>query len=167
MPGGRFRPARERPGPNRTRTGPWPSCPPPERRRRARGRTAASRRATSAPDLNPRSGWNSARIEVCGNLALHALECVVDGLRVAVEAPGDLLVRAAVEVQGQDRALELGEGARQAADEAVELLGGDDLDRGVVNGRPWEDVLECLLSLPGARRRLRERDVLVERCMLV
>src|SRR3954465_13264890 len=73
-------------------------------------------------DLKDRSGWNRARIEVRGALALHARESVVDRLRVAVQAAGDLLVGAAVQIQRQDRALELGKRTRQAADQAVQFL---------------------------------------------
>src|SRR3954466_13630210 len=64
------------------------------------------------PDLKDRSGWNRARIEVRGDLALDTLERVVDRLRVAVQAAGDLLVGAAVQVQRQDRALEIRKRAR-------------------------------------------------------
>src|SRR3954454_13826385 len=71
-------------------------------------------------DLKDRSGWNRARIEVRRDLALHALESVVDGLRVAIKAAGDLLVGAAVHIHRQDRALELRNRSREAADHAVQ-----------------------------------------------
>src|SRR5256885_12310752 len=108
--------------------GPWLWCRRRGRTRRIRGRTGASRRATSAADLNQCSRWNRARVQVRGDLALHALERIVDRFGVAIQAAGDLLVGAAVQVERPNRALEIRERAGEAADEAVQLLRGDDLD---------------------------------------
>ena len=55
--------------------------------------------------------------QVRAHLALHALQGVVDGLGVAVQALADLLVGAAVEVQREDAALELGQRGAQAPDQ--------------------------------------------------
>ena len=52
-----------------------------------------------------------ARLEVGADLALDALQGVVDRLRVALEPLGGRLVGVAVEVEGEDAALEVGEDA--------------------------------------------------------
>src|SRR5215218_10077961 len=68
-----------------------------------------------------------AGAQVRPDLALDPLERVVDRLRVAAQALADGLVAAAVEVEGEDARLELGERRRQAPDERAQLLGADDL----------------------------------------
>src|SRR4051812_50090030 len=71
-------------------------------------------------------------VQVCADLALDALQGVVDRLGVAAEALADLLVAVAVEVERQDAGLELRQRRRQAGDQRLQLLGADDLvDRGV------------------------------------
>src|SRR5215211_597558 len=101
------------------------------------------------------------------DLALDALEGVVDGLRVALQALADPLVGVAVEVERQDVALELREDARQARDEAPKLLGGDHPLGRVLAHRPGQHLLEGRFRVRGASRCLRERHVLVERRVLV
>src|SRR3954454_24753885 len=102
------------------------------------------------------------------DLALDALEGVVDRLGVAVELLADHLVGVTVEVERQHAALELGENAGQAGDQALQLLAGDLLVGGIANGRAGQNLLEgCLRVGTGGRRRLAERDVLVERGVLV
>src|SRR5215218_6925910 len=82
-----------------------------------------------APGLMPGLGWtfvleqHFARAQMRADLALYALQSVIHGLRVALEALRDRLVAVPVEVEREDRALELGQDARQARDQAVKLLG--------------------------------------------
>src|SRR4051794_6079027 len=102
-----------------------------------------------------------ARAKVRADLALHALERVVDRLRVAREALADGLVAAAVEAEGQDPRLELGERRGEAAHERAQLLGADDLVDGVVHGRPGDELVQGRLSVAARGRRRGERDVLV------
>src|SRR5919197_4080448 len=66
-----------------------------------------------------------ARLLVRDDLPLHALERVVDRLRVAAEPLGHLLVRRALEVEPQRVRLERREARAEAEDEALELLGRD------------------------------------------
>jgi hypothetical protein len=104
------------------------------------------------------------------NLALDALEGVVDRLGVALEPLGDHLVGVAVEVEREHPALEVRQDpgdARQAGDEAGELFGRDDLIDGVVNARARQDLVERGFRVAARRRRLAERDVLVEGRVLV
>src|SRR4051812_9379902 len=108
-----------------------------------------------------------ARLKVRADLALHALQRVVDRLRVAREPLGDRLVRVPVEVERQHRALELGKDARQTRHQAVQLLARDHLVHGVVRDRPGEDLVERRLRVAGRGRGGRERHVLVERRVLV
>src|SRR6478672_7287226 len=110
---------------------------------------------------------HGSRDEVRADLALHPLQGVVDRLGIACESPGDLLVGATVQVERQGPGLELGERRGQAPDECLELLGGDDLQCRVVHGGAGDDLLEGRLALGRARGRLRERDVAVERRVLV
>ena len=59
---------------------------------------------------------------------VYPLQGVVHRLGVALELAGDDLVGAAVEVEGEDATLQVGEDARnagQAGDEAFQLFGGD------------------------------------------
>src|SRR3954452_23174338 len=68
-----------------------------------------------------------ARAQVRADLALDALERVVDRLAVAVELLADRRVGVPVEVQREHARLQLGEHGRQAGDQGAQLLGGDDL----------------------------------------
>src|SRR3712207_2679883 len=70
---------------------------------------------------------DGASAQVHAHLALHALQRVVDRLRVAAEPAADLLVGAPVEVEREDARLELAERGAQAADERLQLLAADDL----------------------------------------
>src|SRR4051794_30084481 len=88
-----------------------------------------------------------ARFEVSADLALHALERVVDRLRVAVEARRDRLVRIAVQVERQHRALELREHAGQACHQRMQLLAGDHLVHRVVRGRARQDLVQRRVRL--------------------
>src|SRR5215210_358788 len=109
-----------------------------------------------------------ARAQVRADLALHALERVVHGLRVALEPLRDRLIAVPVEVEGQHRALQLRKHARQAGDQAVELLGGDHLVDRVVRGRAGKQLVELGIAVATAGgRRLGERDVLVQGGVLV
>src|SRR4051812_25748371 len=108
-----------------------------------------------------------ARLQVGANLALHPLERVVHGFRVAREPLGDRLVRVAVEVERQHGALELGQHAREARHEAVQLLARDHLVDRIVGERPRQHLVERRLGVAGGGRRGRERHVLVERRVLV
>ena len=83
-----------------------------------------------------------AALLVLEHLALHALERVVDRLRVAAEILGHLLVRVALEIEAQRVRLERREAGAEAEDEALELLGGDDADGRVVDARARERVAE-------------------------
>src|SRR3954468_9022833 len=107
------------------------------------------------------------RLKVRPDLALDPLQRVVDGLRVAREPLGDRLVGVAVEVERQDGALELRQDARQARDEAVQLPARDPLVHRVVRHRARKHLVERRLGVTRRRRRRRERDVLVERGVLV
>src|SRR5919198_4397546 len=101
------------------------------------------------------------------HLALHALESVVDRLRVAAEALGHLLVRLALEVEPERVCLEPGEPGAEGEDEALELLGGDDADGRVVDPRAWQRIAEGAVAvrlLPG--RGVAERDIGVQRGVL-
>src|SRR3990172_11571887 len=100
------------------------------------------------------------------DLALHALERVVDRLRVAADLLRHLLVRVALEVEAKGVRLELGEAGAEAEDEALELLGRDDADDGVVHGRAREGVADRAVAVLLTGGRLRERDVRVQRRML-
>src|SRR4051794_33010561 len=62
---------------------------------------------TRVVTLNGDLRGDAARFEVSSDLALDALQRVVDRLSVAIEPAGDRLVRVAVEVERQHRALEL------------------------------------------------------------
>src|SRR3990172_11914945 len=100
------------------------------------------------------------------DLALHALERVVDRLRVAAEPLRHLLVRVALEVEAQGVRLELGEAGAEGEDEALELLGRDDADDGVVHGGAGERTADGGVAVLLAGRGLRERDVGVQRRVL-
>src|SRR5919106_95410 len=108
-----------------------------------------------------------ARALVVDDLALHALERVVDRLRVAAELRGHLLVRAALEVEPERIGLERREAGAEGEHEALELLRGDDADRRVVDARPRQGVAEGALAVRLlAGRRMAEGDVRVERRVL-
>src|SRR4029450_2344421 len=87
-------------------------------------------------------GHHLARVLVRDDLALHALEGVVDRLRVAAEVLGHLLVRAALEIQPERLRLERGQAAAETEDEALELLGRDDADGRVVHAGARERIAE-------------------------
>src|SRR4029450_1102073 len=74
------------------------------------------------------------------HLALHALERVVDRLRVAAEFVGHRLVRLALAVELERVGLELGEAGAEREDEALKLFGRDHADGGVVDGGAGERV---------------------------
>src|SRR4029453_5789088 len=80
-------------------------------------------------------GKNFAGLLVREDLALHALERVVDRLRVAAELVCHVLVGIALEVERQRLRLERREAGAEREDEALELLGRDDADRRVVDAR--------------------------------
>src|SRR5829696_3590960 len=142
--------------------------PPITRRTTSATRTMRTiARVLTRPSYGPGSVQDVPSAEVRHDLALHALQRVVDGLRVAADPLADLLVATPVEVERQHPGLELGEGGRQAADERPQLLGGDDLVDRVVDPRPGDHLVERRLAVRGARGRLRERDVLVQRRVLV
>src|SRR4051794_10431233 len=108
-----------------------------------------------------------ARPQMGADLALDALQRVVDRLGVAAEPFADRLVAAAVEVQREHARLEVGERGGQAADERAQLLGGDDLVDRVVDRRAGQDLVERRLAVADGGRRRGERDVLVQRLVLV
>src|SRR4051812_9907933 len=101
------------------------------------------------------------------DLALHALERVVDGLAVAVEVLADARVGMPVEVEREHAGLEVGEHGREARHQRAELFGGDHLVDRVPRGRAWEDLVEGRLGLTSAGGGGREGDVAVERRVLV
>src|SRR3954451_10506184 len=105
--------------------------------------------------------------QVRADLALDPLQRVVDRLGVAAEALADLLVAVAVQVQGQHAGLELRQRRREAGDQRLQLLGADDLVDRVVHRRAGDDLVERGLAVLGRRGRRRERDVLVQRRVLV
>src|SRR5687768_1364260 len=103
-----------------------------------------------------------ARRLVRQDLALDALERVVDRLAVAAQLLRHLLVREALEVAAEGVGLELREPGTEAEDEALQLLGRDDADRRIVRERPRKRVPQRAVAvglLP--RRRVAEGDVLV------
>src|SRR6476469_9778887 len=79
---------------------------------------------------------NLPRLLVRKHLALHALKRVVDRLRIATEPLGHLLVGLALEVELERVGLELRKAAAEREDEALQLLGRDHADRGIVDRRP-------------------------------
>src|ERR1700744_2588198 len=117
-----------------------------------------------------RSDRDLPRREVGADLALHPLQGVVDGLRVAFETLGNLLVGVAVEVERQHPDLEIREDpgdTRQAGDEALQLFGRDHLVDRVMDARPRQDLVEGRFRVAARGGRLAERDVLVQRRVLV
>ena len=112
----------------------------------SRGRPPRVSSAELDPCCNP-SGLQRplerylARLEVRADLALHALERVVHGLRVAPELGGDGLVRVAVEVERQHRAL-VGPGRTSSSvgSESPEAAGVDENETYWFSG-------ECLLRV--------------------
>src|SRR5207244_10544754 len=80
---------------------------------------------------------------------------------------GHLLIGGAFQVEPESVRLELGEAAAEGEDQALELLGGDHADGGIVDARAWQGVPERALAvrlLPG--RCVAEGDVSVQRCVL-
>src|SRR5262249_9087031 len=88
-----------------------------------------------------------ALLAVRDDLSLHALQRVVDGLRVAAQVRGHLLVGRALEVQAKRVRLELREPGAEAEHEALQLLGRDDADRRVVDARARQGVAERAVAL--------------------
>src|SRR6266536_1234650 len=76
-----------------------------------------------------------APLLVRDDLALHALQRVVDRLRVAAEPFGHLLVGRALEVETERVGLEWRQARAEAHHEALQLLRGDHHHRGLVHGR--------------------------------
>src|SRR3954470_9995853 len=105
--------------------------------------------------------------QVRADLALDALQGVVDGLGVAAEALADLLVAVPVEVERQHAGLELRQRRGEARDQRLQLLGADDLVDRVVDRRARDDLVERRLAVLGGGGRRREGDVLVQRRVLV
>src|SRR5581483_5290609 len=104
---------------------------------------------------------------VLEHLALHALERVVDRLRVAPELVGHLFVRRSFEVETQGVRLEPGKTRAEAEDEALQLLARDHAGRRLVDARPGQRVAQghvALRILTG--RSLAEGDVVVEGVVL-
>ena len=101
------------------------------------------------------------------DLALDPLQRVVDGLGVAGEALAHLLVGVAVEIQREHATLQLGQGAREAAHQRAQLLGGDDLVDGIVHGGAWQHLVERGHVFAGSGRCGGEGHVLVQRRVLV
>src|SRR4029079_17248371 len=93
------------------------------------------------------------------------LEGVVDRLRVAAQALGHLLVGVALEVEAKGVALERRETRAEAEDEALQLLGRDHANRGVVDRRPGQRVAERAVAVLLTRRRVAERHVRFQRRM--
>src|SRR5207237_7981275 len=88
-------------------------------------------------------------------------------LRVATELRRHLLVRRTLEVEAQRVRLELRQTRAEREDEALELLRRDYADRGVVDCRAREGVAQRAFAIGIlAGRRMAERDVRVQRCVL-
>src|SRR3954468_14688812 len=88
------------------------------------------------PRITKLARWSSlredfARALVRDDLPLHALERVVDRLRVAFEHLGHLVVGGALEVHAQRVRLKRREARAEAEDQALELVGRDHRDRGI------------------------------------
>src|SRR3954454_21724590 len=98
--------------------------------------------------------------EVRADLALDALQRVVDRLRVAPQPLADDLVGVAVEVERQHARLEVREDRRKAGDQRAQLLGRDDLVDRIVRGGAGQHLVERGLPVDRGRGRRRERDVL-------
>jgi hypothetical protein len=100
------------------------------------------------------------------HLPLHALESVVDRLRVAAEILSHLLVGVALEIEPESVALERRQPRAEAEDEALEFLRRDDADDRVVDAGARKRIAERAVAvvLPGGR--VAERNVRVERCVL-
>src|SRR5206468_2251803 len=121
----------------------------------------------TSPSLAP-SVEHLARLLMRQDLALHALQGVVDRLRVTTELLGHLLVRHALEVVAQRIRLEPREPGAEAEDEALQLLRRDHAHRRVVDTRARQGIAERALAVRLlAGGRVAERDVGVERRMLV
>src|SRR6476661_3735064 len=102
------------------------------------------------------------------DLALDALERVVDGLRIAVDELADLLVGAPLEVERQHAALERGQARAEAAYERCELLRGHDAAGWIVDRRARQRIAQReIRAVVVAGRRVAERQGAVERLVLV
>src|SRR5450756_442826 len=101
------------------------------------------------------------------DLALDALQRVVDGLAVAAEFVGDALVAETLQVQAQHAALELRQHLRAAPGEAVDLFRADHLVDRVMSARPGQYVAQRAVAVVrGVVGRLAEREIAVERDVL-
>src|SRR5687767_13105138 len=102
--------------------------------------TSVTRLGWAGPVASPYSGGEGELVFAVGfgtggevelELALDALEGVVDRLHVAVEAVADLLVALTLHVEGEHVHLELGQDLGEATLHGREALGGDEAVRGV------------------------------------
>ena len=101
------------------------------------------------------------------DLALHALQGVVDRLGVAAQLFGHLLVGRAFEVEPERIGFELRETRAEAEDQALQLLGRDDADGGIVDTGAGQGVAERALAVGVlAGGGLAEGDVGIERRVL-
>src|SRR5205823_3284631 len=106
---------------------------------------------------------DGAGLLVADDLALDALEGVVDRLRVALEIDGHLLVRVPLEVEAQRARLERRKAGAEGEDETLQLLRRDDAARRVVDAGAGERVAEGALVLAFlSGRGVAERDIGVE-----
>src|ERR671930_1167288 len=104
-----------------------------------------------------------AALLVRDDLALHALQRVVDRLRVAAEPLGHVFVGRALEVEAERVGLERREAGAAAEDEALQLLRRDHDHRRLVDAGARQGVAERALAVRVlAGRRVAERDVRVE-----
>src|SRR5881394_4202527 len=101
------------------------------------------------------------------DLALDALQRVVDRLRVAAELFGHVLVGRALEIEAQGVRLERREARAEAEDEALQLLGRDHDQRRLMHRRAWQGVAERALALAVLPRgAVAEGDVRIQRRVL-
>src|SRR3954468_15490717 len=101
------------------------------------------------------------------DLALDALQRVVDRLRVAAELVGHVLVRRALQIEAQGIRLERREARAEAEDQALQLLGRDHDEWRLVHRWARQRVAERAIALAVLPRRcVAERDVRVERRVL-
>src|SRR5947209_10999811 len=108
-----------------------------------------------------------AVLEMQVELPLDPLQRVVDRLHVPLEHLGDLLVALAVDVEAQHLGLEVGEHVVEVLLQGPDALGGDDQVGRVRHGDDRQHVAEAALALVVGEHRARERDVVVERAVLL
>ena len=142
--------------------------------RRAPRRPAAERSTQEGPPRSRVRGRadrrllkDLARLLVRQDLPLHALQRVVDRLRVAAEVFRHLLVRRALEVQPQRVRLERRERRREAADERLRAPPSRSrFTDGSLTAGPGQRVAEGAVVALLAGRGVAERHVLVQRRVL-